>query len=974
MSNQTPPVVPEVFIINSQSGYWQLATLGRLATVYATPTTVRCKVIEGTISKHGTPVGKLASLQQGEVYCLPTSDAWQRVMAARAAFQAALDALAGGLRELGSYASRLKEAGGLKHAPNPLTPTVISADDPDTKTTSWWLQPMIVPMVERWAAQRHTAKMVEIDGRYAPGSFRLVNQADHFVCPDDAAWSHIEALHGAVKAAHEGWGKLLREVGTYSEALGDGRYKNYPILEETMPRRPTYTPPVIPPVPDDLPGWAWESRNLRGEGAFPECRLYNTTQEWGTNWYLMDHKAIAEARRRVLSQPKVTPITMESPMTTTTLATLTDSERQALSAHEQTIEAGQQTFFAVGKALMVIRSQRLYRETHASFDTYCRERWQINKQRASQLEESARIVGLIEASKILDALPANDSQARALNGVPDADVPAVWQEAVATAPAGKVTAAHVEVVAAQHKPPPVDPTPEQRILALLSLALTTDGERTAFNAISEAQAIAAQLEGERQAAMRAAIADAVAALNTPPATKQPVLSAGDQVAADACRNNIRQMKDFPHQMASYRKHAKEHAFLVTDPALRAVLEAEIAAAEQQPGEPWFWASKSANHPTAHHWHASAAGGWVSACGISLAEQPTTGATAGQCSICEKNADRRETVPIPEAAPPAPPTPGTVADREAIRTQIFKRGWLMELVGAGRYRAWHPNGERVAFSLNEAAQFGAICEQAAALEVLVSVPSDEPLVLLYRAGEDTDQLMPLPFEDALNWLASETPPAAAAALAPSIARKEAAAQMETERRAAIAPLPTPDDRLEREARGHAARGEWNEARKAAYSMEDRARRNVLLATITQLSPAAPAPAPALTPAPSIERDLVALESRIARDIADPSDDGAILERLADELEAQTEVLSDDDYEGLVQRINAADRALKSIQPAGAYAPTQLGQILKLCDRIAWAAGQGQREIALTACAQLQQLLASDQVGTEQAAQALEVAHA
>ncbi len=198
----------------------------------------------------------------------------------------------------------------------------------------------------------------------------------------------------------------------------------------------------------------------------------------------------------------------------------------------------------------------------------------------------------------------------------------------------------------------------------------------------------------------------------------------------------------------------------------------------------------------------------------------------------------------------------------------------------------------------------------------------------------------------------------AAVEDSIARKEAAAAMEAERRAAIAPLPTPDDRLEREAQGHIARHEWNEARKAAYSMEDRARRNALLAAITQAAPAAPVPAAVLPPAPSLERDLAALEARITAGTADPRVDGEILERLASEIEAQVETLSDDDYEALVQRINAADRALKQIQPAGAYAPTQLGQILRLCDRVHWAAEQGQREIARTAYEQLGQVLGAE----------------
>ena len=46
-----------------------------------------------------------------------------------------------------------------------------------------------------------------------------------------------------------------------------------------------------------------------------------------------------------------------------------------LAECEAVIERGQQTFIEVGQALMEIRDSRLYRETHATFEAYCNERW-----------------------------------------------------------------------------------------------------------------------------------------------------------------------------------------------------------------------------------------------------------------------------------------------------------------------------------------------------------------------------------------------------------------------------------------------------------------------------------------------------------------------------------------------------------------------------------------------------------------------
>ena len=46
---------------------------------------------------------------------------------------------------------------------------------------------------------------------------------------------------------------------------------------------------------------------------------------------------------------------------------------------EAVIERGLATFIEVGKALMEIQDGRLYRETHATFEDYCRQRWEMSR-------------------------------------------------------------------------------------------------------------------------------------------------------------------------------------------------------------------------------------------------------------------------------------------------------------------------------------------------------------------------------------------------------------------------------------------------------------------------------------------------------------------------------------------------------------------------------------------------------------------
>jgi hypothetical protein len=141
---------------------------------------------------------------------------------------------------------------------------------------------------------------------------------------------------------------------------------------------------------------------------------------------------------------------------------LTTHECTLLSAHEAQIERGLQTFYDVGTALLAIRDQRLYRATFATFEAYCRERWGLKRQRAYELIDAAVIMG--DLSEISDK-PIKESHAAPLAAVPPAERAEVWQEAVDTAPNGKVTAAHVQQVIDQrrdpepirvlHEPPPL---------------------------------------------------------------------------------------------------------------------------------------------------------------------------------------------------------------------------------------------------------------------------------------------------------------------------------------------------------------------------------------------------------------------------------------------------------------------------------------------------------------------------------------
>src|SRR5260370_19928229 len=62
--------------------------------------------------------------------------------------------------------------------------------------------------------------------------------------------------------------------------------------------------------------------------------------------------------------------------------TLSKREKLLLADCEKTIDAGLRVFYEVGRALLTIQKLKLYRESHTTFEQYCRERWPITRQHA----------------------------------------------------------------------------------------------------------------------------------------------------------------------------------------------------------------------------------------------------------------------------------------------------------------------------------------------------------------------------------------------------------------------------------------------------------------------------------------------------------------------------------------------------------------------------------------------------------------
>lgn len=113
---------------------------------------------------------------------------------------------------------------------------------------------------------------------------------------------------------------------------------------------------------------------------------------------------------------------------------------------ERVIERGLATFVDVGRALLRIRDERLYRERHETFEDYCQARWNFNRHRASQLISAVGVVTNVTVAGL--PAPVNEGQARELARVPAPERAEVWHEAHERT-GGKPTAAVVREIREQ---------------------------------------------------------------------------------------------------------------------------------------------------------------------------------------------------------------------------------------------------------------------------------------------------------------------------------------------------------------------------------------------------------------------------------------------------------------------------------------------------------------------------------------------
>jgi hypothetical protein len=153
------------------------------------------------------------------------------------------------------------------------------------------------------------------------------------------------------------------------------------------------------------------------------------------------------------------------------IAPLTTEEESERLHLERKVE---RAFYEAGMALMELRDRRLYRSTHATFEDYCRDRFNYTRRRPYQLIEAAIVYdNLIDkcakilhmrashlgSPQVLDlpVLPTKESQARPLSQLDPQEQPLAWEIAVEEAggkvPTGRIVKDVVQRIKDRDRPP-----------------------------------------------------------------------------------------------------------------------------------------------------------------------------------------------------------------------------------------------------------------------------------------------------------------------------------------------------------------------------------------------------------------------------------------------------------------------------------------------------------------------------------------
>jgi hypothetical protein len=142
---------------------------------------------------------------------------------------------------------------------------------------------------------------------------------------------------------------------------------------------------------------------------------------------------------------------------------------------ETALEEARRAFVEAGRALAEIRDQRLYRDTHETFEDYLQDRWGFSRPQGYRLIDAAAVADAV--SPIGDV--ANEAQARELVPVLRTGGPEAVRAVIESLGDEPLTAAKLKAARERHDGPPAPPS-RRRSTPGLSWRITKEVSGTRF--------------------------------------------------------------------------------------------------------------------------------------------------------------------------------------------------------------------------------------------------------------------------------------------------------------------------------------------------------------------------------------------------------------------------------------------------------------------------------------------------------------
>src|SRR5258708_3272540 len=114
---------------------------------------------------------------------------------------------------------------------------------------------------------------------------------------------------------------------------------------------------------------------------------------------------------------------------------LSDQEKVRLRTLIRTIERGLSTFLEVGAALLEIRSSRLYRGTHSTFESFCRDTFGLARSTCDGMIRSASVAQSLQENGIELSPSLTEAVLRPVASLPSPELQtATWKLVEAASP------------------------------------------------------------------------------------------------------------------------------------------------------------------------------------------------------------------------------------------------------------------------------------------------------------------------------------------------------------------------------------------------------------------------------------------------------------------------------------------------------------------------------------------------------------